>query len=150
MFCFDIDIGKTLSSNLVLLFFFSFIIVWLTGWLILLFPPDSQKCCKPVQSNPRTAWFSIRPSMHRHLPPMPIYFCGGKMRPAVTRRFEIAVASPEVEQVPDREQAPAGAAGEERHARLPRRGRQRGILVLHVAILQAEVRVDHLMGGLWK
>ena len=74
---------------------------------------------------------------------MPIYFCGGKMRPAVTRRSEIAVASPEVEQVPDREQAPAGAAGEERHARLPRRGRQRGILVLHVAILQAEVRVDH-------
>ena len=53
--------------------------------------------------------------------------------------FRIAAASPEVEQVPDREQAAAGATREERHARLPRRGRQRGILVLHVALLQAEV-----------
>ena len=88
--------------------------------------------------------------MHRHLPMPIVYFCGGKMRPVVTRRFGIAAASPEVEQVPDREQAPAGAAGEERHARIPRRGRQRGILVLHVSILQAEVRVDHWKGGLWK
>ena len=58
---------------------------------------------------------------------------------AVTRRFRIAAASPEVEQVPDREQAAARAPREERHARLPRRSRQRGILVLYVALLQAEV-----------
>ena len=46
----------------------------------------------------------------------------------------------EVEQVPDGEQATARAAGEERHARLPGRGRQRGLLVLHLPLLQAQVQ----------
>ena len=50
-------------------------------------------------------------------------------------------ASPfEVEQVPDCEQASSGPPGEERHARLPRRRRQRGLLVLHLPLLQAQVQ----------
>ena len=40
--------------------------------------------------------------------------------------------------VPHGEQAPPSSTGEERHEGLPRSGWQRGILVLHPAVLQVE------------
>ena len=49
----------------------------------------------------------------------------------------------EEQQVPDREQASASAAGEERHESDSGLGRQRGLLVLHPALLQAALHRRH-------
>lgn len=47
-------------------------------------------------------------------------------------------AAHEEQQVPDGEQAAAGAAGEKRHAGDPGCHRQRGLLALHPALLEAQ------------
>ena len=61
----------------------------------------------------------------------------------VLRVLVRVAAAPEEQQVPDGEQASAGAAGEERDARLARLVRQRGQLVLRFALVQAARRRRH-------
>ncbi len=61
--------------------------------------------------------------------------------------FLFAVVASEVEQVPDGEQAAAGAAGEERDAGESGRGRKRGKLVLHLPVLQAQVQRGQRRSG---
>ena len=56
------------------------------------------------------------------------------------KNFLFLAPAHQVKQVPDREQTVARAAGEERDAGLPGRGRQRGVLVLHLPLLQAQVQ----------
>lgn len=56
---------------------------------------------------------------------------------AVIFHFVRAAAPPEEQQVPDGEQAAARPAGEERHAGDAGHCRQRRLLVLHPALLQA-------------
>ena len=59
----------------------------------------------------------------------------------------ISVAASQVAQILDGEQETSGVAREKRHESLPGFDRQRGVLVLHISLLQAQVERGQRRGG---